>query len=319
MKNIKPEISVIMAVYNSERFLKEAVDSILNQTFTNFELIIIDDGSTDSSEKIINKYLEADSRIVFLKNIKNLGVITTRNKALDIAKGKYIAIMDSDDLSLAKRLQHQYEYLEKNNDIFLLGGSAIIIDEKSKIRGLHFAMSNKNLVINKLPLGNCIYHSSVMFRNNYSFRYRDKMKYGVEDYDLYLNILLSGWKVTNINEFLIKYRINKKSISNTNILLQDEFAQISQQLFKYGSKLGNIEYHKFNPDRVVSLFNPNINSKKILKVKIRDSFFYKDDFVAGRNLIKVYFRNFGYNLKYVILFIISKFPYIIAKRLIIIY
>ena len=127
-----PKISVIMPTYNSESFLRESIDSILNQTFKDFELIVIDDCSTDSSLKIIKEYKRKDNRIFFLKNDKNLGHNKTRNKGLKIAKGKYIAILDSDDISLEKRLEIQYAYLEKNPHIFLVGSSAIYIDENGK-------------------------------------------------------------------------------------------------------------------------------------------------------------------------------------------
>src|SRR5688572_25455679 len=106
------EISVILPVYNAEKYLRDAIQSILNQTFTDFELIIINDGSTDESERIINSF--SDKRIRYIRNDKNLGLIETLNKAVHLAAGPYIARMDSDDISEMNRLEIQLAELKKN-------------------------------------------------------------------------------------------------------------------------------------------------------------------------------------------------------------
>lgn len=115
----KPAISVLMPVYNSEKYLNEAIESILNQTFVDFEFIIINDASNDNSENIIESY--QDSRIKYFKNEKNLGVAKTLNKGLKLAQGKYIARMDSDDISLPERLYKQFKFMEVYNDIDVCG------------------------------------------------------------------------------------------------------------------------------------------------------------------------------------------------------
>ena len=109
----KPLVSVLMAVYNGEKYLLEAIESILNQTYTNFEFLIINDGSTDSTEEIILSY--SDQRIRYIKNEQNLKLIASLNKGLDLAKGKYIARMDADDISLPDRLEKQVNFLERNS------------------------------------------------------------------------------------------------------------------------------------------------------------------------------------------------------------
>jgi glycosyltransferase involved in cell wall biosynthesis len=115
---INPQISVIMAVYNGEKYLAEAIESILNQTFKEFEFIIIDDGSKDNSLNIIKRYAKKDSRIIIIKNEKNMKLAWSLNKGLKIARGKYIARMDSDDISLTDRLEKQYYFLEKKEIYF---------------------------------------------------------------------------------------------------------------------------------------------------------------------------------------------------------
>src|SRR3990167_8047602 len=132
MKN-KPKISVIMSVYNGTPFLEEAVESILKQTYKNFEFIIVDDASTDETWKYL-KFLN-DQRIKLLKNTKNLGLAASLNIALRQAKGDYIARMDADDVSLPRRLETQLEFLEKNHDIDMCGSYVSVIDEGGKIIG----------------------------------------------------------------------------------------------------------------------------------------------------------------------------------------
>lgn len=111
---MEPQISVVMPAYNSKDYIAEAIDSILNQTFKNFEFIIINDGSTDNTGEIIKEYEKKDDRIVYLENEENRKISYTRNRGMENAKGPYIAFMDSDDISLPERLQKQIKYMEEN-------------------------------------------------------------------------------------------------------------------------------------------------------------------------------------------------------------
>ena len=124
MTKTKPFISIIMPVYNNELYLSYAIESILKQTYSNFEFIIIDDCSTDSSWKIISKYAKKDKRIKAHKNKKNLKIVKTRNKGFELMskKTKYIAIFDSDDISLPKRILHEVEFLEDNYNFEIVSG-----------------------------------------------------------------------------------------------------------------------------------------------------------------------------------------------------
>ena len=117
MSNIK--VSVLIPVYNGAPFLKEALDSILNQTFTDFELILLNDASPDNSEEIIKQY--NDDRIRYYRNKKNLGISASRNKLMDLAQGEYWVIMDNDDISLPFRLEEQVKFIDKHSDITMAG------------------------------------------------------------------------------------------------------------------------------------------------------------------------------------------------------
>ena len=158
-----PKISVIMSVFNSEKYLKEAVDSILEQTFTDFEFIITDDCSTDSSLAILEEYAKKDNRIILLKNSENIGLTKNLNKMIDIAKGKYIARMDADDISLPKRFQIQYNFMEENSDIGVCGSNIGHIGTLDKV-------SNHPLNHNEIKIGllfKCVMmHPTIVVRKN---------------------------------------------------------------------------------------------------------------------------------------------------------
>ena len=122
-----PLLSVLMPVYNVEQYVAEAIESILNQTFNNFELIIIDDGSTDASRVIASEYAKKDHRIRFYSR-ENRGIVKTRNELLLLAQGKYFAIMDGDDISYPTRLEEQLNFLVNSNDYLIVGCRDLLID-----------------------------------------------------------------------------------------------------------------------------------------------------------------------------------------------
>jgi len=204
-----PKVSVLMPVYNGEAFLREAIESILNQTFSNFEFLIINDGSTDQTEHIINSY--HDPRIVVIENPQNLGLTKSSNIGVQRARGEYVMRMDADDISLPVRIEKMVNYLDKNKEVGLIGSSYVEIDD-----------NGKELMVTELPTDNESIQKELLSRNAFCsemFRrscmedvggYREEIKYG-EDYDLSLRIA-EKCKVGNINEVLYKYRINLESI-----------------------------------------------------------------------------------------------------------
>ena len=222
---MKPKISVVMPVYNSEKFLRESIESILNQTFKDFELIILNDCSTDGSLKIIKSY--KDKRIKLIENKKNIGTVKTRNVGLRAAKGEYVAIMDSDDVSYRKRLERQFNYLENNPHIFLVGSSTIYIDEEGNEICKFRKYDDYKMLAWRLPRSCSIVHSSVMFRNTGEISYNEFYK-SAHDYNLYLD-LLSNWKnLTNLPQFLIEHRVHGGAFHEGSIK-QGIYCRITQE------------------------------------------------------------------------------------------
>lgn len=212
----KPTITVLMAVYNGEKYLKEAIDSILGQTYSDFEFIIIDDASTDKTKGILNSFI--DKRIRIINNNLNVGLTKSLNKGLIEAKGEYVARMDADDISLPERLDIQRRFLDENKNIVCVGSGAIIINSLGKTTGLKSPISNPELLKFYMILKNQIMHPSVMFRKKIIQQlggYDESIKYA-QDYNLWSKLLSHGYKVDNIGKPLLRYRLHEKSITQGN-------------------------------------------------------------------------------------------------------
>jgi glycosyltransferase involved in cell wall biosynthesis len=209
-----PKISVIMSVYNGEKYLREAIESILNQTITDFEFIIVNDGSTDKSLEIIQSF--DDERIKIINNEKNIGLTTSLNKALKEAKGEYIARQDADDISLPNRFEEQLKYFEKHSEVVLLGTMAYLIDKKEKIVGKRVVLAKPSL--KDIFKDNPFIHGSVMFKKeivNHLGGYNELIRYS-QDYELWLRIA-KFYDVQNLTQLLYKSRSHDANIRLTNL------------------------------------------------------------------------------------------------------
>lgn len=261
-----PKISVITAVYNAEKYLNESIDSILVQTFKDFEYIIVNDASTDSSLDIIKMYQKTDKRIKIINNDKNIGPAASRNKGLKVAKGEYIAIFDADDISLPERFQQQINFLKNKNNIFLCGTGVESIDENGNIINNSPTPIKSHQEIEKmLPKKNCIVHSSIMFRNE-GFFYREKFVYA-HDYDFYLVLLTNGLKIDNLETVLVKYRNITNNITYSKKHKQNLFASKAKEYCKQRQKTGRDEYTSFNPSKIMNIEDKS-PEKNLLQFKM---------------------------------------------------
>lgn len=303
MKNSK--VTVLMSVYNGEKYLQEAIDSILGQTFKDFEFLIINDGSTDKTGEILESY--NDPRIKIIDNKKNIGLTKSLNKGLRLARGEYIARQDADDISCDNRLEKQIKFLNENLDIAIVGTNYFRINEKGDIIQ-EIKRQEKDKDIKKYLLnGNQLGHGTIMFRKSCIEKvgfYREEFKFA-QDYDFVLHFS-EKYKLANIPETLYKWRINTNSVSVSRKIIQDRYANLALRLFIERKKIGYDRLEKRG--KLEEIFN---NSFEVIdKKELFDGYFY-----WGMN----FYNNKAYiNALKNFLFIFYRFP-IYPKLLIIIF
>ena len=218
MKNKKPLITVYMPVFNAAEFLDQSISSILSQTFSNFEFIIVDDASTDNSWKIIKSFDKKDSRIIAIKNKINLGVSLTSNIAISQSHGKFLARMDADDISFSNRLEKQISFLQQNNSVVAVGGQCIVIDKNDNVIG------HKNFPIEPKKLKDMIFWAvpiqqpSMMINLTKlpkNFTWYQPNQSSAEEINLMFRFMQYG-QISNLTDNLLFYRHLDDSLSHKN-------------------------------------------------------------------------------------------------------
>lgn len=270
MNNPRPLVSVIMTAFNEEKHIKEAIESVLNQTYENFEFIIINDGSTDKTEEIIASY--KDARIKYIKNEKNLKLIASLNIGLDAAVGEYIARMDADDICLSIRLQTQVEFMNSNPDIGISGSQLTIFGNASG--EMKYPISHDDIKLG-LFITSCFGNNVVIFRRSIFEKYKLYYPTGyfhAEDYKCWTNWALVA-KTQNLTIQLVKYRSHANSVSiqnkgvqrNTRNRVRIEYLTNSFNLLN-NQKTANDFYGKTSIARIKAI-------KNILKINVEKGYF----------------------------------------------
>jgi glycosyltransferase involved in cell wall biosynthesis len=206
-------LSIVMPVYNGEKTVGRAIKSILNQSYNNFEFIIIDDCSQDQTLKILHDYQEKDQRIKILKNKTNLGIAASLNKGIIESKGEWIVRMDDDDISLPDRLKKQMDFLKNNPDVDIFGGKCIFQD----INGNEIKSYSPNYPpVTTKEIEKLFYHTCPLMHNTI---FMNKQKIidiglynkdfsGAEDYELWVRGWKNGLSIKNMNEYLVRFTVN---------------------------------------------------------------------------------------------------------------
>jgi len=218
-----PLVTVFMAAYNAEPFIRESILSVINQTFGDFELLIVNDGSTDNTVGVIESI--KDPRIRLVHNDENRGLLYTRNRLLDLATGKYIAILDSDDIASPNRLKHQVSFMESHPDIALCGGNAAVINESGEPTGINYIEPFDETIEVFMLFGNPYINSTAIFKRDVFLALGGYKDYDpAEDFELFTRIA-AKYPVANLNETLVQYRIHFNNIS-----LKDNSKQIKNEV-----------------------------------------------------------------------------------------
>lgn len=254
-----------MPVYNGEKYLNKAISSILNQTHKFFELIIIDDGSTDNTYKIIK--LIKDKRVIYIKKNKS-GIVDSLNLGIENCKSDIIFRMDSDDVSQLNRLEIQIKFMIDNPSVSLSGTFINIINEKNQI------IANKKLPIEIKKIQESILYNSNIMHPTFCFRKKDICKIGkyrkefiyAQDYDLLLRLLSNNLKIANIPQYLLNYRqTNLKKIDK--IYFQMRLSVIAQKLYKDRMQYG------YETKKNINLLKKKVKMNK-LTILVYELFYY---------------------------------------------
>lgn len=253
-----PKITVLMAVYNGELYLRDTIDSILNQTFRDFEFLIINDGSTDSTKEIILSY--SDPRITFVNNEVNLGLPKSLNNGLRIAQGEVIARQDADDVSEPDRLEKQLSFLERNPEIVLIGTWYKEIDESGNfIKDVALPCDTNEIRWDMLfytPLMHTMFRKESMLSG--AGLYDESYRYA-EDWELFSRAAANGVPVANVGEYLVSYRIHSRSLSSNSKDLGSTRYNLHIRTHNFGQLLkwdlsGNIDDYERRTENMVLLF-----------------------------------------------------------------
>ncbi len=233
---MQPKISVNIITYNRAHYLNRAIISVLSQSFSDFELIIVDDASSDKTKELISSFNDRRIRYFYVSKQKNIPAV--RNIALSKSSGEYIAVLDSDDIWLdIEKLEKQINFLKSNSDYVLVGSGAIVIDEKGNEKRKTLKPKNNQDIRKDFLLKNPFFHSSVLYKKDIAMKYggyNEDIIYG-EDLDLWLHLGQLG-KLYNFSEFFIKYREHSgnESVINFSKAVKGVFQIIKKYRKVYG-------------------------------------------------------------------------------------
>ena len=259
--NTAPKISLIMSVYNGEDYLRDAIESVLNQTFKDFELIVINDCSTDNTYEILNRFAELDKRVKVHTNEVNLRLPSSLNKAISYAQGKYIARMDADDICLPERLEKQYNFMENNPSVALSSCRFMTLKNGVISSGGCGGKSDNESIKALLLVTNPILHPGIIAKADAirSLGY-DKNFTCTEDMELWTRFVMAGYDIEIMPEYLMIYRLHDKQITETTLEKQHKEVIAIQKNY-YGALLEtmNSEQEEFYIRGIYFRENTDIN------------------------------------------------------------
>lgn len=285
----RPLISIVMSVYNSEEYITEAIESMLNQTYRNFEFIIIDDGSTDNSLEIIKNYQISDERIVVISR-ENRGLPYSLNEGIKSAKGEYIVRMDADDISLPHRLEVQIEFMESSHEVGVCGSAVIVFGERAKDH-LWKLTQNDNRLKTELLFSSIFAHPSVMIRRKVMIEhnlYYNESFLQAQDFELWSR-MAPYTKFFNLQIPLLKYRVSKNSTTTKADKDIEKRYQVIKSIFE--SNLRQLHINNSEEENRIH-FNLTVNTRiRDNEIKFKELEEYFSKILKANNRTKI-FNNF---------------------------
>jgi glycosyltransferase involved in cell wall biosynthesis len=300
----EPIISVLMSVYNDETYVAEAVRSLLTQSFENFELVIVDDGSTDRTAELLGSF--TDSRLRIVTNAVNVGLTKSLNIAASLARGKYLARQDSNDVSMPTRLEKQLAALEGNSDSVLCATWANMFFTDCNVSVETDFPRNNEEFYQHIASRNVLTHSTILFRNLPTLRYREKFVFA-QDYDLYLNIATRRQKIIVVPECLVCYRVSSNAISFSKRVQQHKFKKIAQEFYLQREARGSDDYETLSVENVLNAGLSEAESAEYVREQLSANF-NSGNLNGFRVLYKQYLSREKACDRYLIMYAATFFP-----------
>ena len=282
-QDLIPAISVIMPVYNGEAYVGKAIESILSQTFTDFEFLIIDNASADRTSEVIAAF--KDPRIRIIKNPVNLGLIGSLNVGLQVARGKYVARMDHDDIAYPERFQKEYDFLDAHPEITIVGTWSTLINPEGKEMKDHRNALRSNVIKYELLWGNSLTHPSLLMRRKEIVELGgyDPLWVHTEDFNLYSRAI-KKYKLANIPEPLLYYRVHGSSLTgsaDSQAIIHENTKKMIRENISYYIPITDEEHRLVTQVLIARLPNPKQQLKDVLAAhslhkKIYQAFIQKE-------------------------------------------
>lgn len=307
----RPSVSVIMSVYNGERFMAAAIESILNQTFTDFEFLITDDGSTDATPSILDEYARKDARVKVIRQ-KNTGLTETLNRMVKIAQGEFVARMDADDLSLPERLKKQIDKMREKPDYLVIGSWFRTVCEEAENDYEMFFPDNPETLKTFIHRGvNCYAHGSVLIRKrlfeDLGLMYR--FRYG-QDFDLWLRASETG-SIGMVEEVLYHRIDHRSSISRSLVpqraALMNVMLRLSDQRLKNGRETDNWRTQEEKVFKEISRWNEKEIESHDVFLNAR-SLLCRGEGRKARELLISIQKDFGRNSRFLAPYLLTYLP-----------
>lgn len=316
----KPLVSVVIPCYNAALYVEEAVRSIMGQSYSNLEIIVINDGSTDSTKKILIQLSEEDSRIRYVENEQNIQLVATLNKGIRLSNGVFIARMDADDISHKNRIEKQVDFFTKNTEVSILGTATLSFKNKGSYNYTPQPCNNLEIK-SKLFVASAFHHPTVMFNTKVLDKSKivyDKDYYRLEDYALWVSLMFDDDIIfANLKEALLDYRLlesSESTISSRNVKEKNKTVnKIISKLFQnYKFKLSDKEqYHYVLSTNRVAFSNIDIRYvfKAYNKVLRQNKKFSLNSFLYERWIVILYYASKKMLAKNMFLIVLSKYTW----------
>ena len=278
-------VSVVMPVFNGARYLGAAIQSLLEQTLAEFELIVVDDGSTDETPAIVERFLRQDQRLRFFRSPRNLGISLTLNRGLAVARGIFIARMDADDVALPHRLARQVSFLEEHPEIALVGTAMRYIDENGTVIGTANCVTGWEKIQKIVHLRSPAAHPTWMFRRSLLSTlggYRNNPP--AEDYDFVLRLITNGGRIDNIPDVSLLHRIAEGNTVSERALEQQLAIEYVLRLYHQRRRRGHDDFSETDFARAVKASAASHALHRLSLVPYRTAFRYRSQGMRLRSL-----------------------------------